>query len=188
MTVSKKFKQNWGLRGAIVATYQTQLDLTVEDVGKMHGVDHQAVGFALKEGLTPSLHKRMKAMRYSASKTGPKNPMSGKSGSQHHGYKGVISDGHGYATEKQDGKYVLHHRKVMANLLGIEELPPELDVHHIDKNPLNNSPDNLALVTRTGHATLHKHLRSSEQLESARSRLRELGGYGTSKSPWITAT
>lgn len=42
--------------------------------------------------------------------------------------------------------YMLEHRLVMEHLLGRYLLPTEV-VHHIDKNRLNNSPDNLELFS-----------------------------------------
>ena len=43
----------------------------------------------------------------------------------------------------------------MALALGLEELPEQFVVHHIDEDPMNNSLDNLALVTRPGHNAIH---------------------------------
>ena len=35
------------------------------------------------------------------------------------------------------------------------KLPPEVIVHHKDENPLNNSIQNLEMVTRADHAKIH---------------------------------
>lgn len=34
----------------------------------------------------------------------------------------------------------------------------EYDIHHIDKNKRNNSPENLQIVTREEHEAIHKNL------------------------------
>lgn len=47
------------------------------------------------------------------------------------------------------------HVVTMERRLGRRLLPDE-HVHHIDGNPLNNQENNLALVTRSGHARLHR--------------------------------
>lgn len=57
---------------------------------------------------------------------------------------GRITDIHGYVRIRMDGKYVLEHRVIMAGLLGRPLLPSE-QVHHIDADRQNNSPDNLEL-------------------------------------------
>ena len=47
------------------------------------------------------------------------------------------------------------HVVKMEQRLGRRLLPDE-HIHHIDGNPLNNDENNLALVTRSGHARLHR--------------------------------
>lgn len=34
-------------------------------------------------------------------------------------------------------------------------LKPELEVHHIDENKLNNQPENLLILTKSEHIKLH---------------------------------
>ena len=81
--------------------------------------------------------------------------MFGKSGPLHHNWIGLVDDGYGYLTCLKDGKRQFVHRIVMAEALGVQELPEVLDIHHIDGNPKNNSMDNLALVTHKGHRQIH---------------------------------
>lgn len=47
------------------------------------------------------------------------------------------------------------HRKVAEGLLG-RKLNSDEIVHHIDKNPSNNNPDNLAVMENSVHIQLHK--------------------------------
>ena len=54
---------------------------------------------------------------------------------------------------KSSGSYV--HRKVAEKILGRKLLPNEI-VHHIDKNPTNNNPLNLAVMDNEKHILLHK--------------------------------
>ncbi len=48
----------------------------------------------------------------------------------------------------------MQHVVVMEELIGRSLLPDEC-VHHIDENRANNSPENLQLMTRSEHASLH---------------------------------
>lgn len=50
--------------------------------------------------------------------------------------------------------YVLEHHLVAYELLGRRLLPNEV-VHHKDENRENNSPENLAVMTRSAHISLH---------------------------------
>lgn len=50
--------------------------------------------------------------------------------------------------------YVLEHRAVMENIVG-RLLTSEEEVHHIDRDSHNNSPDNLQLLSKEEHRKLH---------------------------------
>ncbi|MFZ7136790.1 HNH endonuclease signature motif containing protein, partial [Avibacterium avium] len=68
-----------------------------------------------------------------------------------------IDESKGYpriTTGENKGKFV--HRLVMENHIG-RPLTKNEHVHHIDGNIKNNSIDNLALVTVSGHARLHRY-------------------------------
>lgn len=108
----------------------------------------------LKRNLSEEERKRQKAIRYRNNKLGKQNPRFGKRPSN---FVGECSDGRGYLTSLVDGKRYFVHRIVLARMLGLHpsQLPESLAVHHIDGNPANNDPDNLALVTKRGHKDLH---------------------------------
>lgn len=54
---------------------------------------------------------------------------------------------HGYRMSRYNREFCV--------LLGIDRLPKELMVHHIDGNTLNDNIDNLALMTYTAHNRIH---------------------------------
>jgi hypothetical protein len=66
---------------------------------------------------------------------------------------------------KNGDDFVFEHRLVAEKYLlndensieinGKRYLRPELVVHHIDKNKLNNSVDNLVIMTRSEHTSMH---------------------------------
>lgn len=121
-----------------------------------------------------------RSIRMSRSKLGALNPGHQKKPAN---YIGTIGDGNGYLQKKENGKYVLEHRSVVAKALGIKNLPSSLDVHHIDGNKQNNELDNLALVTRSGHQKLHTKLQPYQRLP-----LWEQWTSGTLKLPMTTRT
>lgn len=59
------------------------------------------------------------------------------------------------------------HVVIMEDRLG-RPLKDDEVVHHIDRDRSNNSPDNLALVTRAGHGRLHRFEDSLEGIERKR--------------------
>jgi len=156
MTASKSFMNDQEKVQKVLDLYCRNPDKpTVQQVAEMMETRWHNVNGVIRTHLTLEERKNEKALRYSRSKMHERNPMKGKNGSLHHNYQGVIQDGHGYLQVKIGSRYILLHRHVMAQALGLEKLPSWLEVHHIDEDPYNNDIDNLALVTSSGHGKLH---------------------------------
>lgn len=153
---------------------------TADQIAEELGTTRQNVDYVLRMHLPPEERRALKKLRYALSKEGDKNPMKGKFGAAHHNWKGLCDDGYGYYTCLHNGKRQFVHRIVMAKMLGIdpEKLDPNLVIHHIDGDRKNNSPDNLALMTNTGHIKLHSLLRQEpESLRLKKSSVAELERY-----------
>jgi hypothetical protein len=181
LVYSKKWVAQQENIDAVLNEYLSEERPTVYSVADTLGTTYHNVVRVLKEQLSPEKRRAEKSLRLSRGKVGLLNPMKGKSGSLHHNYIGSVEDQKGYLTEPDgQGKRIFQHRLVMAQALGVETLPSYMDVHHIDGNTRNNHLDNLALVTKKGHAALH-HQRPSwsrlslwEQWESGTSRSKEI--------------
>jgi hypothetical protein len=169
---------------AVIEAYKAEDKPTLLEVAARLRTPFHNVSYVLKNYLAPEEYKAEKALRYSRSKLDQLNPMRGKSGSLHHNYKGSVSDHKGYLTEPDgQGGRVFQHRLVIQQALGLTELPEGWHVHHIDGDPLNNSLDNLALVTPAGHAELHR-----KRPKLLQSPLWEQWESGISRSRGITPT
>lgn len=69
---------------------------------------------------------------------------------------------------RNSSDFVFEHRLVAEQYLLTDEtsieingkryLKPELEVHHIDQNKLNNDPSNLLILTKSEHIALHNKL------------------------------
>lgn len=80
-------------------------------------------------------------------------------GDRHYKYKGgfwINDSGYKIIEVKRLGKRfrVREHRMVMEAHLG-RKLAPNEDVHHIDHDKLNNSIDNLMVLSKREHTLLH---------------------------------
>lgn len=62
-----------------------------------------------------------------------------------------------YKQKLKNGRQIGEHRHLFCEVLGINELPDNLVVHHLDCNGLNNDINNLALLTVTAHNRIHSH-------------------------------
>lgn len=156
MAYSKKWVSDKANQQEVVRRYKTKELPTLSDVAAEMGTSYQNVRRALELALPEAERKALTALRLSAGKMGPKNPMFGKALEQHHNWKGDCDDGYGYLTRVwSDGKRHFVHHIVMMEHLGINQIPRGMEVHHIDSNPKNNSLDNLALVTKRGHKNIH---------------------------------
>lgn len=155
MSVSKRWVSKPENRVAVLSRYRSRDCPTIEAIAKELKTTFHNVGYVIQTYMLESEKKALAKVRYSASKTGPKNPMQGKTGETHHNWKGECPDGYGYMTLLQGDERRFVHRIVMAQALGLAELPEIFDVHHIDEDTSNNDLDNLALVTRAAHKAIH---------------------------------
>lgn len=73
---------------------------------------------------------------------------------KNHYHKGYSITHHGYKTIFLNGKKVREHRLIAEKSFGIK-LKNNQVVHHIDGDKLNNSPDNLEVMTLAEHTSLH---------------------------------
>lgn len=181
MTASKSWTGNPINIKATLAAARNNPTLTLAALAELLETKESNVRVVLQTHMPAAEFTAQKALRYSISKEGEKNPMRGKSGEQHPRWVGEVSDSKGYTTQLHNGERQFTHRVVMANALGLLKLPEELDVHHIDSNPLNNALDNLALVTKAGHKTIHSLQLINATEKSRRSTLADLYRSGTSQ-------
>lgn len=140
-------------------------DMSVYDIGsklKLRDVD----GFIMEnftEEERDAHHRRLLRNQ----KLGEKNPMKKTTGTKHPNYIGLVDDGNGYDmiqkpswyTGRKGSDYVFLHTIVMCEFLGLTELPPNCNIHHIDGNKKNNNINNLALMHSSGHTRLHSILK-----------------------------
>lgn len=180
MSICKKHVADPKIRKRVVNLYRSTL-LTMQGVARKVEISHHSVCHILKEEIASDELKKLKALKYSESKRGDKNPCFGKKPTN---FRGDCSDGRGYFTRAVNGKRKFSHRIVFANLLNIpiERLNPELVVHHIDENPHNNNPDNLALCTNSGHRQIHeRYIKSDIDIQLGKLTLAEAIRYLSSK-------
>lgn len=164
MTASMRYVEDPINVKVVVRAYLAEDKPTVTELAKRLGTHHVNVIHILKTNLPEDQYRYEKALRYSRSKIGAKNPMLGVSGERHPRYKGEVSTGKGYVQKRVNGRYVLVHVSTMLDLLGLSGFPVGIEVHHIDGNKTNNSADNLAVVTTAGHRHLHAGSHASEKL------------------------
>lgn len=73
------------------------------------------------------------------------------------GYKEIPKDG-----SKDSHRYKSEHRTVMEEKLG-RPLRPDEVIHHINLDKLDNRSENLVVMTRAEHASLHAKIRRGER-------------------------
>src|ERR1035437_7181431 len=84
-----------------------------------------------------------------------KNSTSFKAGPDQPNWKtGSYINHKGYRVLSISGKYILEHVYIMEKHLNRKLLKHEI-VHHKDGNRLNNTLDNLEVMTRSAHSKLH---------------------------------
>jgi hypothetical protein len=161
MSVSKRFLSDKSLVDRAVRLYLAEDKPTMRQVAERMGTTEHNVQAAVRAHVPRDVRIHERSLRVAREKFGSRNPMHGRTGEEHHNYKGACSDHKGYLTVIRPDWYesknrrVFQHHVVMAQALGLRRIPQGWDVHHIDKNGENNDLENLALVTNSGHQRIH---------------------------------
>lgn len=169
--ISEDYKDESWLRDAYITK-----ELSRKDIGNMCGVHEKTVSYYTLKFSIPSRRGPDRATnrlreRWSESRKGRPTWNAGlagnyagwaKHGIEAPGYKGGTASNKGYTKilsldhpHRDKNNYVFEHRLVCEELLG-RYLTSEEVVHHRDKNPLNNSPENLFIFYGHGsHFAFH---------------------------------
>ena len=165
--------------------YETT-DLTQQEIATRLGIPWKRVSNFVKANYSKEYRIARKAKCYRKSKLGAKNPMAGKTGTNHHNYVGLVSDSKGYLmalkpdwyTGRKRAKHVFAHHISVCEGLGITEIPRGWCVHHCDEDKYNNDFSNLVLLTMADHTRLHWALGSATTI-SKESTLKWVEAHGT---------
>lgn len=143
--------------------YYENTELTLQQIADTLGIGYKAVFNYVKRNYSTSYRKQRKVANYRKSKLGDNNPMTGNFLEKHPRYIGVVSDNKGYLmvvkpdwyTGRKKSHHVFQHHVVYCENTGLTEIPAGYVVHHCDRNPQNNTFDNLLLMTMSEHASWH---------------------------------
>ena len=136
----------------------------VSTIADAHNVSKWLVQELLRKHGSTDLKKARTSYWCAYYKQGKDNPMFGKTKDKHHNYKENVSLCMGYRVIPApdwwegglvDGFRAYEHHVVCCEKDGEVALPHGWVVHHKDHNKLNNSPDNLEMMTRAEHMRYH---------------------------------
>lgn len=142
--------------------YETT-EMTMQNIANHLGIPYKHVHKYVQKHYTKDERDARKRTTYRNSKLGSKNPMLGKTGTEHPRYIGDVSDSKGYLmrvkpdwyTGRKASHHVFVHHIVVCEALSLTQIPSGFVVHHCDGNPHNNVFENLVLMTISDHMRLH---------------------------------
>lgn len=152
----------------LVCNLYRNTNTRIQDIVKESKLPNYVVQKILNDNFSEEYRNNRKSKLYRASKLGDKNPISKMAGENHPRYKEVIEDGAGYLmvhkpdwwTSRNKSSLAYQHHVVIAEALGMTEIPKGFVVHHVDGNIRNNDISNLALLPMSAHAKWHSMLRN----------------------------
>jgi len=140
------------------------LEIHVKDIAKKHGVSRWLIGQIQTNRLDKDVSKARISYWCAYHKFGDKNPMFNVKRELHPTYTTPNKIVVGYNTVEApswwkgsltDGFRAYEHHIVCCEALGLTSMPSGHVVHHIDHNKLNNSIENLQMMTRSKHMSYH---------------------------------
>ena len=162
-------------------------DLTQKEIATRLGSTPKVVGTYIRKHYSSVSRKARHKRNVAKSKVGALNPMHGLVGDMHHRYIGTTPDGKGYMlvlkplwyTGRKGSKHIFEHHAVVAEALGLTAIPKGWCVHHCDQVKMNNSFDNLVLLTLSDHSRLHQSVLDNATTISKESTLKWVETHGT---------
>ena len=164
MSYSKAWVSEETNRTAVLSLYRSREMLTVDQIADLLDTSYHNVSHVLKTVMPEAERKALAKIRYSASKSGDKNPMQNKKGEEHPRWVGECEDGKGYLTCMHEEQRIFVHHLVLMQALGLSNILEGWEVHHIDNDTRNNTIENLALTTKAGHRHIH-YLQATDSLQ-----------------------
>jgi hypothetical protein len=157
-----------------VATLYEQTSMTQQEIGDAVGCGNPTISVWAAAHYSTEYRRERKRKNYAKSKLGSKNPGFGKTGALHSNYKGNCSDCKGYILTlkpawymgRTKSKHIFKHHEVYCLDRGITEVPVGMHIHHINGDPLDNSKENLIMLSAGDHTRLHKGLKNMQNLSN----------------------
>src|SRR5665213_692700 len=127
MSISKEWVNSPTNQAQVLTRYRSKAHPTTLAIAQALQTTTHNVAHILKTRMPEAERKALAKVRYSASKTGDKNPMLGKKGELHPRWIGECADGYGYLTCLHNGHRMFVHHVVVLKALGLTKLPKGLE-------------------------------------------------------------
>lgn len=155
----------------VIAAFHHPDMISLEDLARKLNVRFTTISEIWKKRFLPKeIEQRSSLCRSKAIKV--HMTLSKKALEEMHKMAHYTKDGHGYLlmlkpawfTGRLDSKHIYVHQVVMAENLGISEIPEGFVIHHINGDRTDNQIENLSLLTNSAHLKQHQVVPLSNQL------------------------
>jgi hypothetical protein len=146
-------------------------DFGVNTICNMYHRDYSTIKKIWQTEYNPGQFRARTSRLCRLHQLGDKSHMKGKTGMKHpNAVEKVMTNGYvtvfkpEWYTGKVDGNRVYEHIVAYCEHNGLTEVPDGLVIHHMDENKMNNSPENLIMLSIADHRRLHAWLNKVQRL------------------------